>query len=92
MHVDFLNLCDLALALSYLTKQGVAFFVCSNHLKEKRLTIIQIIKRLYCCPTRIRTQTNRTKICCATITQWDNHIAKVVLLFENAIQMHRFCA
>ena len=28
------------------------------------------------CPTRIRTWTDRTKICCATITQWDNHFVK----------------
>ena len=26
-----------------------------------------------CCPTRIRTWTDRTKTCCAAITQWDNH-------------------
>ena len=27
---------------------------------------------LFCCRTRIRTRTNRTKTCCATITPYDN--------------------
>jgi hypothetical protein len=29
-------------------------------------------RSLYCCRTRIRTTTNRTKTCCATITPYDN--------------------
>ena len=48
-----------------------AFFL---RTRRKNLATPQCCKALSspCCPTRIRTWTDRTKICCATITQWDN--------------------
>ena len=37
--------------------------------------------RLLCCPRRIRTTTNRTKTCCATITPLDNCGCKGTIFF-----------
>ena len=40
--------------------------------------IITINQKHFCCLTRIRTSTNRTKTCCATITPLDNDISKYI--------------
>ena len=49
-----------------------------------------------CCLTRIRTSTDSTKNCSATITPWDNTIAffsesvaKVLLFFESARDLEK---
>ena len=46
---------------------------------KKQKSLAPIKKQgFFCCPRRIRTTTNRTKNCCATITPYDNVAAKVI--------------
>ena len=37
---------------------------------KKQLLINQVVAKIQCRPTGIRTPTNRTKIWCATVTPW----------------------
>ena len=62
------------------------FFILTNWFWKKRLKFIPELQPLrFCCLTRTRTLSGRTKNCSATITPWDNRWASFLKRCKDTI-------